>query len=402
MYLNYRPVVAPAEREQTEALWDCCFEKREEAFFQYYFNNYCFRRNRVLGGFLRRGEEEALAAMAHINPYVLQLRGREQAVPYLVGLAVTPEERGKGLLREMLGALFAALEKEGHAFAVLMPIYAGLYLPSGFAFCYLRHRYEVPAKYLRAWLPKYSFTVEEVPLENAANALAPLYEKYIKHFNGAALRDSFAWQKLLAVHAGEEVKCALARKEGEAQGYILYQKQPGRLEIVEEASLDAEAKHALLLRAAELAEPEDEVSYAAAEDDLTYLYFPQQRLSGKTEPFMMARCLNVKAALQALVPAANLPRTSFTLRIEDAFIAENRLTLRLALAPASLKTEEERGGEADINMDIAAFTQLYFGVFSVDELQRAGRVQIAPGREEGARLLAALLPKQRTWINEYF
>ncbi len=401
MYLNYRSV-APAEREQVKELWDCCFEKREEAFFQYYFNNYCFRRNKVIGGFLRRGEEETLAAMAHINPYVLQLRGREQAVPYLVGLAVTPEERGKGLLQEMLGALFEALKKEGHAFAILMPVFAGLYLPGGFAFCYLRHRYEVPAKNLRAWLPETSFTVEEVPIENAEKALAPLYEKYIKHFNGAALRDSFVWQKLLAVHAAEEVKCGLVKKEGEGRGYILYQKRPGRLEIAEAAGLGPEEKLALLRYAAEQAEPADEVVYSAEEDDLTYLNFPQQRLSGGTEPFMMARCLNVRAALQALVPAANLPGASFTVGIEDEMIEENRLTLRLSLAPGSLEIEKERDGGADINMDIAAFTQLYFGTFSVDELQRAGRAQVAPGREESVRLLDALLPKQRTWINEYF
>ena len=32
-------------------LWDYCFEKKEEPFFKWYFENYCLKNNLILGGF---------------------------------------------------------------------------------------------------------------------------------------------------------------------------------------------------------------------------------------------------------------------------------------------------------------------------------------------------------------
>ena len=51
-------------------------------------------------------------------------------------------------------------------------------------------------------------------------------------------------------------------------------------------------------------------------------------------------------------------------------------------------------------MGVGAFTQLYFGTFSADELWEAGLIEC---REvEKLQLLDELLPKARTYVNEYF
>ena len=54
----------------------------------------------------------------------------------------------------------------------------------------------------------------------------------------------------------------------------------------------------------------------------------------------------------------------------------------------------------DIEMDVAAFTQLYFGQFSVQELAAENRLKIH--NEEAALLLDRLFPKCHNYINEYF
>ncbi len=51
-------------------------------------------------------------------------------------------------------------------------------------------------------------------------------------------------------------------------------------------------------------------------------------------------------------------------------------------------------------MDMAAFTQLYFGTFSAQELWEAGRLRTT--KPEKLRLLDLLLPKCENYINEYF
>lgn len=60
---------------QVMGLWDYCFEKKEDPFFQWYFREYCLQHNKVVGGF---DEEGRLRNMLHLNPYQVLLRGAWQ------------------------------------------------------------------------------------------------------------------------------------------------------------------------------------------------------------------------------------------------------------------------------------------------------------------------------------
>ena len=51
-------------------------------------------------------------------------------------------------------------------------------------------------------------------------------------------------------------------------------------------------------------------------------------------------------------------------------------------------------------MDVAAFTPLYFGQFSAQELAAENRLKIH--NQEAASLLDRLFPKCHNYINEYF
>ena len=51
-------------------------------------------------------------------------------------------------------------------------------------------------------------------------------------------------------------------------------------------------------------------------------------------------------------------------------------------------------------MDSAAFTQLYFGTFSFEELVRAGKIIVHNPQKSG--FLQALFTKCRNYINEYY
>ena len=137
-------VLSKERMYQAEELWDYCFEKKTEPFFQYYFEQYCGKDNMVIGGFDKVGEEEKLRTMLHVNPYMLHLRGQEMLVPYLVGIATAPEARGQHLLRPLLETAFEVLRSQGFPFVTLMPISAGIYLPYEFAYCYYRHEYKMP------------------------------------------------------------------------------------------------------------------------------------------------------------------------------------------------------------------------------------------------------------------
>ena len=88
-------------------LWDYCFEKKEDPFFQWYFREYCLTHNLIMGGFSEATNR--LVNMLHLNPYRILLRGREEVVPYIVGVATDPAARGQELTKGLLQASFNAL-----------------------------------------------------------------------------------------------------------------------------------------------------------------------------------------------------------------------------------------------------------------------------------------------------
>ena len=144
-------IVTAAELPKVMALWDYCFEKEEDPFFQWYFREYCLRHNLILGGFSE--EDGHLQNMLHLNPYSILLRGQEERVPYIVGVATDPADRGHNLTKALLQSAFRLLRKKDSAFALLMPVHAGIYQKYDFAFCYRKHVYEMPLGKLAVPVP---------------------------------------------------------------------------------------------------------------------------------------------------------------------------------------------------------------------------------------------------------
>lgn len=389
--MKYR-VVAKNELPQVEELWDYCFEKRQEPFFQYYFSSYCCQQNIVMGAF---DNAQQLKSMVHINPYRLRVRGTEQLVPYLVGVATAPEARGAHIVKPLLRFTLAALKAQSVAFVTLMPIYAGIYLPYEFSYCYYRHSYRLPLASLT--LPKAAadLFVERVPLQ--AELLAPLYERCLAAVNGAALRSDFQWQKLLTVHAQENVLCAIAKRKGESVGYMLYTIVEGVFNIIELLAVDVQAKSRLLQFAATHQSSAKELSWLAEPWDRTYLHFADQSVTGSVAPFMMARCLNVRLALEQLTAIDKALRGRFVLRVTDRLLGD--VTMKVSVGAGRLQVESA-DAVWDISMDVGAFTQLYFGTFTAGELQEAGALSCIA--EEKLSFIEQLFPPQRTYINEYF
>lgn len=397
-------VVNEQRMPQVEELWDYCFEKREEPFFQYYFQNYCGKDNMVIGGFEKTGEgaQEKLRAMLHVNPYMLRLRGREQLVPYLVGVATAPEARGRHALAELLQTAFEVLRSEHFAFVTLMPLYAGIYAPYGFAYCYERLRYAMPLAALKNNLAKNfsgSLRAERVPLRQ--EMLAPLYEKLAGAYNAVPLRTDFQWRKLLAVHALEKMQCALIYREGTPCGYMLYYIDADRF-VIHELLADAADAHARLLAYAAAHESAaKKFSWLAPPWDRTYLQFADQQLAPQLAPFMMARCLDARQALADLKISEDVPDASVVLLLTDKLIDRNNHLLRLESEGGKLNSKSTIE-EEEVTLDMAAFAQLYFGAYSASELWEAGRLRVRADRSAKIRFLDQLFPKTRNFNNEYF
>ena len=143
----------------------------------------------------------------------------------------------------------------------------------------------------------------------------------------------------------------------------------------------------------------EKISWLAEAWDKMYLHLQDQNYAGSLQPFMMARCINVRQALVQLTNIAADIQGAVSLLITDKTLPLNNGLLKLEVNAGQIDVKSMVDMQ-DIEMDVAAFTQLYFGQFSVQELAAENRLKIH--NEEAALLLDRLFPKCHNYINEYF
>lgn len=390
-------VVPPDKMNQVENLWDYCFEKKDDPFFQYYFQEYCGKNNTVIGGFEEKDDEECLINMVHVNPYSVRIRGKEQLTPYLVGVATAPEARGQHLFKPLLKATLEKLRSQEVSFVTLMPIFAGIYKPYEFAYYHFRHEYKMSLSVLA----ELGCNTCDVKLERSglvSEKLAPIYATFTVNCSGVPVRDEFQWKKLLAVNAAENVQLVVASENEKTTGYMFYKITDGTFNVIELIYLTNDAKFALLNFAGQHKSDAENIVWLAPDWDKTYLNFKDQSITGSVAPFMMARCIDARRALLDIAPSKKIVG-EVNLLLTDNLVEENNHMLKLISDDGQLGVSSTKDAE-DIAMGMAAFTQMFIGTFTATELAEAGLITVK--NEEKLELLDKLFPKLRTFNNEYF
>jgi predicted acetyltransferase len=392
-------IITTNELPQVMALWDYCFEKKEDPFFEWYFQEYCLQHNLILGDFSE--DDGHLRNMLHLNPYSILLRGQEERVPYIVGVATDPADRGKNLTKELLQTAFRLLRRKNCAFSILMPAYAGIYQRFDFAFCYSKLLYEMPLDKLVVPTPSGKLQIRHYS-SYESELFENLYAALAEGYNGLPIRTDFQWHKLLTVHQLEKVQAAVVYYGSEPRGYMFYQITNDRTFYIQElVALTPDAKRSLLRYAVEHRSLADKLYWEAMEDDLTWLVFPDADRAGKVKPFMMARCFDAVQALQRYEVPEGCPDGQVNLLLQDNLLEENNSLVTLAADTGSLYLEKTTG-DVDAMIPMGAFTQLYFGSFTFSQLIEAGVIKMRSYSPGLISFLDALFPKCVNFINEYY
>ena len=381
---------------QAADLWDYCFEKKGTPFYEWYFKEYALKQNRILGGF----QDGRLQTMLHLNPYVLRVRGKDWKVPYIVGVATDPVARGQHAMGQLMETAFTTLRAMQVPFAILMPIYAGIYQPYGFAWTHLRKRYTLPLAQLDlAGRILDGFTAERVDTRQAESLLAPIYAKTMVRYHGYAERDHRVWENTLVTAAQENFETVVVKFDGAPTAYALYNRESGTVTVQELLAVDAPSRIWLLQYFKGLAGIYQKLKWLAAEDDLTYLQLPDQALAPQEAPFMMGRVLNAAACLKAMPVPRELVGKKLVLGLKDEQIALNTMLVKLDFTEKGIRLLNTLD-DPEVLLDAGTFTQLFFGLYGARQLQQAG--MIYGDSENALEILDKLFPRENNFINEYF
>ena len=381
---------------QAADLWDYCFEKKGTPFYEWYFREYALKQNRILGGF----QDGKLRTMLHLNPYVLRVRGRDWKVPYIVGVATDPVARGHHVMGQLMDTAFTMLRAMKVPFVILMPIYAGIYQPYGYAWTHLRKHYTLPLAGLDlAGRTLDGYEPERVDTAKARELVAPVYARSMERYHGYAVRDQRVWDNLLITAAQENFETVILRNDGAPKAYALYNREGDKVTVQELAAVDPPAKIRLLQYFKGLAGIHKTLDWLAPEDDLTWTQMPDQALAPKEAPFMMGRVINAAACLKALAVPEDLLGKTLVLALKDEQIALNTMLVKLEFTREGIRLLNTLD-DPEVLLDAGTFTQLFFGFMGPAQLQQAGMIYV--DSKNALEILDKLFPRENNFINEYF
>ena len=103
------------KKQQIVNLWRTCFGD-SEAFISLYFDRVYKDENAMT-----IEKDGKIVSALQIVPHTMTYLGTEISVGYISGACTTPEERGQGLMRQLLQETFEEMERPENAISALIP-----------------------------------------------------------------------------------------------------------------------------------------------------------------------------------------------------------------------------------------------------------------------------------------
>jgi predicted acetyltransferase len=322
-----------------------------------------------------------------------------KSVPMLgvAGVAVAPEERGRGIARSLMRATLTEARANGVALSALYPATLTLYRLSGYELAGARFRFTARLKDL----PLGGRDQEVHPIEDADRAeVEGAYQAWARVRSGALDRGEYIWRRVRTPRQGV-ARGFLVRGAKGVEGY-LYATQRARpggmgydLVLTDFVALSAHAARSLLgLLADHRSTGELCVWHGGFPDPLLFEQ-PEIATTVELHEQFMLRIVHVEAALRA----RGYPRVDADIELDvaDSELPDNNGKYRLVVRGGS--AEVTRGGSGKVRLDVRALATLYSGYLRASDLARSGRIT---GDASSLETLEALFAGPNPALGDFF
>ncbi|WP_162921788.1 GNAT family N-acetyltransferase [Listeria costaricensis] len=356
--------------------------------------DFMFWMNRAarLGAF----QDERLLAQVLTYPLTASLYGEDFAMGGIVYVASFPENRGGGLIRQLMHASLAEMRQKGQLLSYLRPFSVPFYRKFG----YELFTEEVAVELSAAHLPgdkAYTGTLERTGHHDKSfEAVRQIYDRYQKRKNGMLVRDAAWWSRLARREFTHEA--VLYRdQEGHPQGYALYTFEGETMLIYELAALTIEAEKAIwqfVKSHQSMFQTVKAMNVGNIRDLALWLTDPTDLAITETLSFMM-RVVDVEPFL-ARVPFNSLTEPLY-LEIREDFAEWNNGCYRIT--EQGVERLDHVPAEKVLQTDIQTFSQMMTGFIRPTKLAYYEKLR---GTAETIQKWEAALPVRETQLFDTF
>jgi predicted acetyltransferase len=285
------------------------------------------------------------------------------------------------------------MREAGQVVSTLQPFDFDYYRQFGWEWICSNRYYTIPSRVLR---PDPETKYVRAATKQDPFRIRGAYTRFAGGYRGMVARDDSHWNYLLEDTKEHVTYTYLYEREGEVEGYLIYRGgNAAETWLPEFIPLTPRAQRGLLglLRRHEM--QVQKFAWKAPEDDGLWSQGYHKEMETTLGTNLQGRVVDLLGALSAWKPAP-CARGTLLLGIHDTTAPWNQGTWEVTF-DAGVVSVSATKAEAQIQMDIQAFTQAFFGVLTVPTLRKQERLQVRA--ESGFLALCELVSGPPMWTS---
>lgn len=349
-------------------------------------------------------DDDRLVTTAAHHSFTVAVRGRWLDVAGLSAVATRPEDRHRGLVRQLLQESLAEYREREQPFCLLWPFKHAFYRRFGWGRLGEYGRYELDPGLLEPVVehPRSGGSFSPLTVDDTP-ALRALDDQFA-HGHDLAIRRSDAWYRHRFFHGWRDDPFVFGwYRDDELGGYLRYQvESDGDDSVLTAWDVGAPDRAAMVNLLRFLHGHEAQVDrirlYGPVDDVLFDLVEDPRAIDVEVHPGPMGRLVDVVTGLEAVPVPADV-EGSLRLSVADPLVDWNDTTVTTTASDGEITVEPTPDEPSDAGLPIETLSRLVLGTTTVDRAFSSGELE---ADDETRDLLTALFPPREVFLREFF